>query len=160
MVIPCVWLGACARAKLCRCKNQTTPCVWLLGRVSGPGHTRAKHWPQRGPWDTAKRRVPREPGCARPLALSSRSSSPHTRVSPPSPLPSHLSLSRLFSPSSSPASKLSRLLSPSSSPSSSPSPREQAFASRLPDVRALASPLPRVRALASPPSRCCDTPSR
>jgi hypothetical protein len=69
-----------------------------------------------------------------------------------------LSLSRLLSPSSSPASKLSRLLSPSSSPS--PPPREQALVSHLPRVRALATPLPRVRALASPPSRCCDTPSR
>jgi hypothetical protein len=152
-------LVGCARAKLYRCKTQTTACVWLLGRVSGPGHTRAKHWPQLGPWDTAKRRVPREPGCARPLALSSSSSS-RTRVWPSSPLPSHLSLSRLFSPSSSPTSKLPRLLSPSSSPWSSPPPREQALASRLPRVRALASPLPRVRALASPPSRCCDTPSR
>jgi hypothetical protein len=82
--IPCVWLGAGAHAKLYRCKNLTTPCVWLLGCESRPGQTHAKYWPQPGPWDTAKRRVPREPGYARP---PSRSSSPRTRVSSPSPLP-------------------------------------------------------------------------
>jgi hypothetical protein len=84
---PYVWLGTCARAKLYRCKNQTTPCVWLLGCESGPGQTHAKYWPQPGPWDTTKRCVPREPGCARALLALGF----HRRLLSPPISPSHVS---------------------------------------------------------------------
>ena len=99
----------------------------------------------------------RSPRARARLALSSRSRSPRARVSPPPPLPSHLSLSRLFSPSSSPASKLSRLLSPSSSPSRSPSPpraRLHSFLSSRARARVslleLAQPTPRLELAQSP----------